>query len=226
VLPSIVAAQPPASPPRAPRRPISSRWRLPSHHSTASAVFRPNQSPTLHGPSDRSAGGNSTRPPSPLTSNPHSPALPSRLPHPRDFVPWRLSDACRRRAPTPAPPLGRPTNLHMSRHSHANSSSSTWITEPLGSDLSGAPPRLGRRLLEHETATLTVSTDVIWERSTACIRTGCSAPARPGARSAPRSCKARRRSSRTSYSSRPPRLSTSPPEGARFGPGPGARRAP
>jgi hypothetical protein len=114
VLPSIVAAQPPASPPRAPRRPISSRWRLPSHHSTASAVFRPNQSPTLHGPSDRSAGGNSTPPPSPLTSNPHSPALPSRLPHPRDFVPWRFSDACRRRAPTPASPLGRPTNLHNS----------------------------------------------------------------------------------------------------------------
>ena len=119
MLPSIVAAQPPASPPRAPRRPISSRWRLPSHHSTASAVFRPNQSPTLHGPSDRSAGGNSTPPPSPLTSNPHSPALPSRLPHPRDFVPWRFSDACRRRAPTPASPLGRPTNLHMKRHSPA-----------------------------------------------------------------------------------------------------------
>jgi hypothetical protein len=52
---------------------------------------------------------------------PHWPQIPIELRYhrgcltPRDFVPWRLSDTCRPRPPTPASPLGRPTNLHKSR---------------------------------------------------------------------------------------------------------------
>src|SRR4029450_9400074 len=112
IPPPTIAGPPPASSPGAPRRPISSRWRLPSHRPTATALLRPNQSLILHRPGHHSRRGNSTPPPSPPPSNPHSAALPSRLPHPRDFVPWRLSDACRPRPPTPAS-LGRPTNLHI-----------------------------------------------------------------------------------------------------------------
>jgi hypothetical protein len=112
ILPPTSAGPPPTSSPGAPSRPINSRWRLPSHRSTVTARLRPNQSLILHRPGHHSRRGNSTPPPSPLASNPHRAALPSRLPHPRDFVPWRLSDACRPRPPTPASPLRRPTNLH------------------------------------------------------------------------------------------------------------------
>src|ERR671911_1296187 len=112
ILPPTIAGPPPASSPGAPSRPISSRWRLLSHRSTVTALLRSNQSLILHRPGHHSRLGNSTPPPSPLASNPHRAALPSRLPHPRDFVPWRLSDACRRGAHTPASPCRRPTNLH------------------------------------------------------------------------------------------------------------------
>jgi hypothetical protein len=105
---------PPASPPRAPSRPIGSRQRPPGHHSTASAALRPDHSPILLGPGDHSSRANSPPPPSPPTSNPHSPAPLSRLPHPRDFVPWRFSDASRRGPHTPASPRRRPRNLHNS----------------------------------------------------------------------------------------------------------------
>jgi hypothetical protein len=106
IPPPTIAGPPPASSPGAPRRPISSRWRLPSHRPTATALLRPNQSLILHRPGHHSRRRDSTPPPSPLPSNPHRAALPSRLPHPRDFVPWRLSDACRPRPPIPASPLG------------------------------------------------------------------------------------------------------------------------
>jgi hypothetical protein len=124
VPPPTTAGPPPASPPRAPRRPIGSPRRLPGHHSTAAAALRPNHSPILTGPGDHSGRANSPPPPSPPTSNPHSTAPSSRLPHPRDFVPWRFSDACRRGAHTPASPRRRPTNLHRSRHFQRSSSSS------------------------------------------------------------------------------------------------------
>jgi hypothetical protein len=91
-----------ASSPRAPNRPIGGRQRLPGHHSTASAVLRPDHSPVLAGPGDHPRRGNATPPPSPPTSNPHSPASSTRPPHPRDFVPCRFSDASRRGAHMPA----------------------------------------------------------------------------------------------------------------------------
>jgi hypothetical protein len=85
ILPPTIAGPPPASSPGAPSRPISSRRRLPSHRSTVTALLRPNQSLILHRPGHHSHRGNSTPPPSPLASNPHRAALPSRLPHPPRF---------------------------------------------------------------------------------------------------------------------------------------------
>src|ERR687898_3217817 len=83
--PPTIPAPPPASSPGAPSQPISSRWRLPSHRSTVTALLRPNQSLILHRPGHHSRRRNSTPPPSPLASNPHRAALPSRLPHPPRF---------------------------------------------------------------------------------------------------------------------------------------------
>ena len=85
ILPPTITGPPPASSPGAPSRPISSRWRLPSHRSTVTALLRPNQSLILHRPGHHSRRRNSTPPLSPLASNLHRAALPSRLPHPPRF---------------------------------------------------------------------------------------------------------------------------------------------
>jgi hypothetical protein len=85
ILPPTIAGPPPASSPGAPSRPISSRWRLPSHRSTVTALLRPNQSLILHRPGHHSRRRDSTPPPSPPASNPHRAALLSRLPRPPRF---------------------------------------------------------------------------------------------------------------------------------------------
>jgi hypothetical protein len=117
ILPPTIAGPPPASSTGTPSRPISSRWRLPSHRSTVTVLLRPNQGLILHRPGHHS--GRATRRHRP----PHWLQIPIELRYyrgcltRRDFVPWRLSDTCRPRPPTPASPLGRPTNLHNCRQS-------------------------------------------------------------------------------------------------------------
>jgi hypothetical protein len=80
MLPPTIAGPSPALPPRAPRQPLSSRWRLPSHHSTATVPSRPLQSPVPHGHSDRPAQGKRTSQTS-LLPNPHR-AGPASQPAP------------------------------------------------------------------------------------------------------------------------------------------------
>jgi hypothetical protein len=109
--PSLVHRQPRHQALRADR---SAADGLPSHRSTVTALLRPNQSLILHRPGHHSRRGNSTPPPSPLASNPHRAALPSRLPHPPRFRALALVGRLPSAPATPASPLGRPTNLHRS----------------------------------------------------------------------------------------------------------------